>query len=172
MSRVSTIGLSHFQRDNDEPFPAKPEEPKPGVAPMKVPVMLALVLLLLLTSACQAADVCPERSVTYVDDPTLFHTQALPASTDLTPEPSLVKIAGKEQVVDRVITGPVCDDVWSGKIYVACNIRLVQWKNGGKPNFFKNCNLKIEPATVVYVAAHNDAAYYNGCSCHTGGELK
>jgi hypothetical protein len=21
---------------------------------------------------------------------------------------------------------------------------------------------------VVYVAYHNDAAYYNGCSCHTG----
>jgi hypothetical protein len=21
---------------------------------------------------------------------------------------------------------------------------------------------------VVYVAAHNDAPYYNGCSCHTG----
>jgi len=155
-----------------KPFPAKPEEPKPGVVQMKVPAMLALVLLLLLTSACQAADVCPESSVTYVDDPTLFQRQALPASTDLTPEPSLVKIAGKEVAVDRVITGPVCDDVWSGKIYVACNIRLVQWKNGGKPNFFKNCNLKIEPSTVVYVAAHNDAAYYNGCSCHMGGESK
>ncbi len=136
---------------------------------MKVPVMLALVLLLLLTSACQAADVCPEGSVTYVDDPALLHSQTAP---DPAPKPSLVKIAGNEVVVDRVITGPVCDDVWSGKIYVACNIRLAQWKNGSKPNFFKNCNLKIEPATVVYVAAHNDAAYYNGCSCHTGGAEK
>lgn len=139
---------------------------------MKTLAMLALVMLLLLASACQAAQVCPEGSVTYVDDLALLRTPTLPASTDPKPEPSLVKIAGKETAVDRVITGPVCDDVWSGKIYVGCNLRLAQWKNGSKPDFFKNCDLKIEPDTVVYVAAHNDAAYYNGCSCHTGGELK
>jgi len=137
---------------------------------MKIPAILALVLLLFITSACQSANVCPEGSVTYVDDPALLRTQAAPASTGPKPEPSRVKIAGKEVAVDRVITGPVCDDVWSGKIYVGCNLKLAQWKNGSKPDFFKNCNLKIEPATVVYVAAHNDAAYYNGCSCHTGGE--
>ena len=137
---------------------------------MKRPAMLALILLLVLASACQAAPVCPAGSVTYVDDPALLRAPARPASAGPAPEPSLVKIAGKEVAVGRVITGPVCDDVWSGKIYVACNIRLVQWKNGGKPNFFKNCNLKIEPDTVVYVAAHRDAAYYNGCACHTGGE--
>jgi len=28
--------------------------------------------------------------------------------------------------------------------------------------------LNIAPNTVVYVAAHNDAPYYKGCSCHTG----
>ena len=137
---------------------------------MKVSAMLTLVLLLSLTSACQAADVCPEGSVSYVDDPTLLRRQALPASTDLAPEPSLVKIAGKEVAVDRVITGPVCDDVWSGTIYVGCNLQLVRWKDAGKPKFFENCTLTIEPNTVVYVAAHNDAAYYNGCSCHTAGE--
>jgi hypothetical protein len=137
---------------------------------MKVPAMLTLVLLLLLTSACQAAEACPAGSVSYVDDPALFRRQALPASPDLTPEPSLIKIAGKEVAVDRVITGPVCDDVWSGTIYVGCTLQLVQWKNDGKPRFFENCNLTIEPDTVVYVAAHNDAAYYNGCSCHTAGE--
>jgi hypothetical protein len=137
---------------------------------MKILAMLALVMLLLLTSACQTADVCPEGSVTYVDDPALLRTQTSPASTDPASQPSRVKIAGKEVAVDHVITGPVCDDIWSGKIYVGCNLKLAQWKNGSKPDFFKNCNLKIEPATVVYVAAHNDAAYYNGCSCHTGGE--
>lgn len=137
---------------------------------MKVSAIPALVLLLALSSACQAADVCPEGSVAYVDDPSLFPRPALPASTHLTPGPSRIKIAGKEMAVDRVITGPVCDDVWSGTIYVACDIQLVRWKNAGKPQFFEKCNLTIEPDTVVYVAAHNDAAYYNGCSCHTAGE--
>jgi hypothetical protein len=28
----------------------------------------------------------------------------------------------------------------------------------------------MEPDTVVYVAYHNDAAYYKGCSCHVNGE--
>jgi len=36
------------------------------------------------------------------------------------------------------------------------------------PLFLKGCKLNIDPNTVVYVAAHNDAPYYKGCSCHTG----
>jgi hypothetical protein len=136
---------------------------------IKIPTLLALGLLLLLTSACQAKDVCPDGSVTYATDPSLLPALALPTAI---PVPSMAKVAGKMMAVDRVITGPVCNDVWSKTIYVACDIQLVQWKDENTPNFFKNCNLTIEPETVVYVAAHNDAAYYNGCSCHTGGEAE
>ncbi len=51
-------------------------------------------------------------------------------------------------------------------VYVTCNVQVYPWVE--EPTFLKNCNLKIEPGTVVYVAYHNNTAYYNGCSCHTG----
>jgi len=142
------------------------------MSPMKALAFLTLALLLLLTSACKAADVCPAGSVTYEADSSLFPALVLPAAIDPAPSPALVDIAGKMTAVDRVVTGPVCNDAWSGTIYVACNIQIVEWDHEDAPTFFKNCNLKIEQGTVVYVAAHNDAAYYNGCSCHTGEELK
>jgi hypothetical protein len=67
--------------------------------------------------------------------------------------------------VDKVVEGPLCNDVWSGTVYVSCNVQVVAWVE--EPVFLKNCYLTIEPGTVVYVAYHNNAAYYNGCSCHT-----
>jgi hypothetical protein len=49
---------------------------------------------------------------------------------------------------------------------VACDLQIAAW--GEEPTFLEDCNLNIEPGTIVYVAAHNDAPYYKGCSCHTG----
>jgi len=54
-------------------------------------------------------------------------------------------------------------------VYVTCDVQVLEWKD--RPTFLEDCDLVIEPGTVVYVAAHNDAAYYNGCSCHTGGDV-
>lgn len=68
--------------------------------------------------------------------------------------------------MDKVIEGPLCNDTWNGTVYVTCNVQVYAWEE--HPTFLKNCDLKIEPGTVVYVAYHNDTAYYNGCSCHTG----
>ena len=68
--------------------------------------------------------------------------------------------------VDRVIRGPICTDTWRGTVYVACDIQVREWVDD--PTFFQDCDLTIEPETIVYVAAHHDAAYYKGCSCHTG----
>lgn len=68
--------------------------------------------------------------------------------------------------VDKVVEGPLCNDTWSGNIYVACNVQVYPWKEN--PTFLEDCELNIKPGTVVYVAYHNDTAYYNGCSCHTG----
>jgi len=141
---------------------------------MKFATLPALALLLLLTSACQAAKVCPDGSVTYKAEPALFPGLELPSIADPVPAQILVEIAGKMTAVDRVITGPICNDVWSKTIYVACQIQLVEWKyeDESTPTFFENCDLTIEPGTVIYVAAHNDTAYYNGCSCHTNEELE
>lgn len=89
-----------------------------------------------------------------------------------TPTPSLVEIAGKMIAVDRVINGPLCNDHWRGTVYVGCNVQVVEWAGDELPTFFDKCDLTIEPGTTVYVAAHNGAAYYNGCSCHTGAESR
>ena len=77
-----------------------------------------------------------------------------------------MEIGGKTITVDKVVEGPLCNDTWSGTVYVACNVQVYPWEE--QPTFLKNCNLSIAPGTIVYVADHNDTAYYNGCSCHTG----
>lgn len=142
-------------------------EPRKGVVWMKHNASLLLTLSLLLLTACQA-DVCPPNSVEYVTDPALFPALAFTANAGPTPTPSLVEIGRRMVEVDRVIHGPVCNDTWSGTIYVACDVQVAQWTEEEGPTFFKDCDLTIEPGTVVYVASHNNAAYYNGCSsCHT-----
>jgi hypothetical protein len=81
-------------------------------------------------------------------------------------KPAEVSISGKPMTVDKVVTGPLCSDHWEGTIYVGCDVQVLKWEE--TPLFLKDCDLSIEPGTVVYVAYHNDSAYYNGCSCHTG----
>jgi hypothetical protein len=80
--------------------------------------------------------------------------------------PREVKIGGKAIRVDHFIQGPLCSGRWQGTVYVACDVQVLPWSE--HPTFLKDCDLSIEPGTVVYVAYHNDAPYYNGCSCHTG----
>jgi hypothetical protein len=133
---------------------------------MKPHVVLSVVILVFL-SACQA-EVCPPESVTYVSDPVQFLSLDSAADNGPSPSPILVEIGGKMVEVDRVIHGPLCNDTWSGTIYVACDVQIVEWTEEQGPFFFDNCGLIIEPGTVVYVAAHNNTAYYNGCAvCHT-----
>jgi hypothetical protein len=80
--------------------------------------------------------------------------------------PERVVIGGKEMQVDMLVSGPVCNDRWRGSVYVSCEAQVAPWEE--LPLFFEQCDLEIEPGTVVYVEAHNDTAYYQGCSCHTG----
>ena len=77
----------------------------------------------------------------------------------------MMEIGGKTIPVNKVVQGPLCNDAWSGNIYVSCNVQVYSWVE--QPLFLEDCDLKIEPGTVIYVAYHNEAAYYNGCSCHT-----
>jgi len=134
---------------------------------MKNYLPILLVIGTLFLASCQPAPVCPSVTGTpqYLTDADLGQstssTPALPVTT-----PATVKINGKMMTVAKVVTGPLCNDHWKGSVYVACNVRVFKWEE--KPLFLKNCDLTIEPGTVVYVAYHNDAAYYTGCSCHTG----
>ena len=128
---------------------------------------MAATLLILLTCsavACQRhSNICGKGSVTYFDDSSLM-TLADNAESQL--EPQQVEIKGKMTEVDRVISGPICADTWSGTVYVSCDIQIAQWEEA--PLFFEECPLVIKPETKVYVASHNDSVYYKGCSCHTG----
>jgi hypothetical protein len=134
---------------------------------MKYRIVVFLAFTLSLLAACQA-EVCPSKSTTYLADPSLFPALASPTNGEATPTPSLVEIGGKMMLVDRVIQGPLCNDRWSGIIYVACDVQVAESQDEENPTFLKDCDLTIEPGSIVYVAAHRDTAYYNGCSCHTG----
>ena len=126
-----------------------------------------LFVLLLLASCGKPVPACPTETATtrYLTVPPaeLSAPTAEAAST-----PTLVDIRGKGIPVDKVVTGPLCNDTWNGTVYVTCDVQVYPWTEEDGPLFLKDCNLKIEPDTVVYVADHNNTAYYKGCSCHTG----
>ena len=126
-----------------------------------------LLIIVLLVSSCQSKNtVCtaergaPQQISDQAQVP-LWTAAPGPAQT-----PTIVIISGKQVMVDKVVQGPLCNDAWHGMVYVDCDIQIAAWEE--TPTFLSDCDLEIEPGTVVYVAAHNDAAYYKGCSCHTG----
>jgi hypothetical protein len=129
-----------------------------------LPILVAFTLLLL--TACQAHDpVCQWANGTpeYLTIP----PEELPTPlSETNSSPISMEIGGRTITVDKIVEGPLCNDTWSGTVYVACNVEVYPWEE--QPTFLKNCNLSIAPGTIVYVADHNDTAYYNGCSCHTG----
>lgn len=130
---------------------------------MKLARITVILLLTVLLSACGTKNICPEGSVTYLDDVNQF---PLDTSSKLVPEKTDLDIKGKTITFDRVISGPICNDTWEGTVYVTCDVQVLKWDK--KPTFLSDgCDLKIKPETVVYVAAHNNSPYYKGCSsCH------
>ena len=127
-----------------------------------------LLIFLCLTGCQTTQTVCPTTTGTpqyiMVSPEDLQH--ASPAADT---EPLNVEINGKNLYVDKIIERPLCNDHWSGTIYVGCDVQVYEYLEED-PLFLEKCNLEIEPGTVVYVAYHNNAAYYKGCSCHTGDE--
>ena len=127
-------------------------------------LLLTLISSALLLSSCAEKQTCPspgdEKS--YLSREDLITLDA----PDVESSPVEASIGGKTMIVDRIVTGPLCSDHWEGTVYVGCDVQVMEWVE--TPLFLKDCDFSIEPGTVVYVADHNDAAYYNGCSCHTG----
>jgi hypothetical protein len=114
--------------------------------------------LAFLLSACGAK--CPPERISYANDLSLFP----PTGAISEYNAATMEIKGKPVQVDRVITGPVCNEIWSGNLYVTCDIRIPVWERD--PFFFQDCDFEVEDGTIVYVEAHNDKMYDNGCSCH------
>lgn len=131
---------------------------------MKRCFFVPLILAILFLAACSPqAPACPP--VTGTPQYLMVPPEALPTSVAAS-LPTSLEIGGKTIAVNKVVEGPLCNDTWNGIVYVTCDVQVYQWEE--EPTFLKNCNLLIAPGTVVYVAYHNDVAYYNGCSCHTG----
>lgn len=128
---------------------------------------LLLGLGLLLLSGCgESSPACPPPTGTpeFLDFPP---PTALPISAlDLARDPVAVEIRGGTILVDQIVRGQLCNGAWSGTVYVTCDVQVLPWEE--LPTFLRDCDLDIAPDTVVYVADHYDAPYYNGCSCHTG----
>ena len=66
--------------------------------------------------------------------------------------------------VDKIVRGLLCNDAWSGTIYVAEDIEVYAWTD--EPTFLRGCNLQVAPGTVAHVAAHPGEVFYRGCTCH------
>jgi hypothetical protein len=134
---------------------------------MKNGLFFSFVLIsLLFLPGCRAeAPACPLPTGTprYLDVPPQELPTSIPGSSS---SPIPMEIGGRTINFDQVVEGPLCNGTWSGTVYVACNVQVYPWVE--QPTFLKDCDLEIEPGTVVYVASHNNTAYYNGCSCHTG----
>ncbi len=139
---------------------------------MKQSVKLLFVLVITLSLSLSACDrektVC--TPVVGNPKPTLQLSDLL----KITPTPGLkhaqgeIEIGGKLMLVDKLVDYPICNDDWSGTVYVSCDAQVAAWDPEEGSRFFEGCNLHIEPDAVVYVAAHNDVPHYKGCSCHTG----
>jgi hypothetical protein len=134
---------------------------------MKITIALIFTAIVLLTSACQPREpVCPPDSITYVSSAAQLAVLTSPVDVGSSLTPVEVEINGKTMLVDQIVHGPLCNGDWSGTVYVGCDIQIAAWEE--EAGFLEECDLTIEPGTVVYVAAHDDEPYYKGCSCHTG----
>lgn len=121
-------------------------------------------------SACEREKtVCPPPTGSPKPRASLADLMALPTPYTRTAKTS-VEIAGKIREIDKLVDYPLCNDNWMGTVYVSCEAQVAEAETDANDNplFLQGCELRIAPNTVVYVAAHNDAAYYKGCSCHTG----
>ena len=140
---------------------------------MKSAHFIILGLIFILLAACQRNNnVCPTQEGISKPALQLSDLIAMTPVPKASSEPIEVMIGGKTVLVDKLVDYPICNDDWSGIVYVSCDAQVAEagLDANANPLFFEGCKLKIAPNTVVYVAAHHDAAYYKGCSCHTGEE--
>jgi hypothetical protein len=124
---------------------------------------IVIVMLAVLISACGAQ--CPEGTIEYYPD-----LSTLPSAPDTLTDGGLSTmdirtLLGRKTIrVDEIVRGSICNDHWSGTVYVTCDLKLPAWDEN--PFFLEECPVSIEPGSTVYVEAHRDKAYYEGCSCH------
>jgi hypothetical protein len=131
-------------------------------------VILVLVTIALLISGCgRNSNICDTEPPNLPVE--VRQSLEAPQDSNPTASPIELEIRGRKVTADQVVHGFVCDDQWSGTVYVDCDVEVPEYQtvSDEEANFWVGCDLQIEEKTVVYVAFHNDEVYYKGCSCHT-----
>ena len=109
----------------------------------RIHFLLSLVCLCWLISACQRNYfVCPPITgspLPTIDQQELILREVTPISNA---SPIPVEINGKLVPMDRIVEGPLCNDSWSGKVYVGCDVQVAEWVED--PLFLKNCHLPFQ----------------------------
>jgi hypothetical protein len=133
---------------------------------LRISILLSFIVL--------SGAACSRQSAVCATDPPNLpiesrQPQIFPEGQEKITFPKEIKIRNRMIPVDRIVHGYVCDETWSGTVYVDCDIEVPDWEadEEGEARFFANCDLEVDESAVIYVAYHNDEAYYKGCSCHT-----
>jgi len=130
---------------------------------MKRGAILLLMPYVLLIASCLPTPP-PELLYTRTPQPAPASTSTMALDTDPSATPAMVEIGGRTVSIDKIVDGMLCDDVWSGTIYVTADVRVNPWVD--EPAFLRECILEVRAGTVVYVAAHPGETFYKGCTCH------
>ena len=126
--------------------------------------IFTLLFMVLLCACMDARSLCTPGMITYRD-----RTNPFPSISEKQLNPQQVEIKRKMMDFDHVVSGQLCNNLLEGLVYVGCDIEIYAWE--GKSNFLDDCNFNVEPDAIIFVAAHNNTAYYKGCnSCHMTDE--
>lgn len=130
----------------------------------KILLSFALFFIVLLSACMDARSLCTPGMITYRERANPF-----PSITEKQLNPQQIEIKGKMKDFDHFVSGQLCNNHLAGIVYVGCDIEIYAWED--KSNFLDDCNFTVEPDAIIYVAAHNNTAYYKGCnSCHMSDE--
>lgn len=119
--------------------------------------LLWIIPFCLLVGACTSST-CPSDTVKYLTQP--YPTESIDGQKDF----QVIDIGRQEIAFDQVISGPLCNNSLSGVVYITCDIQIPAWEE--EATFLEDCDLEIAEGTIIYVEAHGDQPYYEGCSCH------
>lgn len=126
----------------------------------KTLLIVTLMSIFLLSACMDAHSLCIPGEIQHRE-----RSNPFPKLEDQTPASQQVEIKGKMLNFDQVVSGQLCNNHLEGTVYVGCDIEIYEWENTS--NFLDQCDFTVAPNTIIYVASHNNSAYYKGCeSCH------
>jgi hypothetical protein len=130
----------------------------------KIIIFIITIFIAILSSCQRTSSFCNPGTISHRDSSDPF-----PLLLSEQKNPQTLEIKRRNINFDQVISGQLCNNKLAGTVYVGCDIEIYAWEE--KSTFLDNCNFEVKPGTIIYVASHNNTAYYKGCdSCHTSRE--